>query len=156
MYVVKPSRYNGHRSKSFRHFHSRIGPTAWRLCMSPLLGSSLSSLLTRINSSRSVKYPLPRPRPRVCVIEGGMRIQEAIPISRVKRPSRRKSLPRASAAVQRWRDRSYHCHPDHPAIPLICRMPAATNDPKMLHTLRTVQNHESRMGNSLDLYQYVI
>jgi hypothetical protein len=91
-------------------------------------------------SSRSVNHPFLRIRPRVCVIEAGNMNQDASPMSSVNRPSSKNS----------------HCQPDQPAMPRICRIPAASREPTTLHVLRTVQNHDSRIGSSLALYQYVM
>jgi hypothetical protein len=41
-------------------------------------------------------------------------------------------------------------------MPLICRIPAARREPRMLQVLRTVQNHDRRIGSSVFLYQYVM
>lgn len=109
----------------------------YRLCISPLDGSSRSNRLTRIFSSCSVNQPFFLMRPLVCDGDAGMRNQEAIPTKAVKRPSMRKR----------------YFQPLHPARPLIWRIPAARREPTMLQVESTVQNHERRIGSSLDLYQ---
>ena len=43
-----------------------------------------------------------------------------------------------------------YCQPQ-PLRPRICRIPAASNDPKMLQKLSAVQNQASRVGSSFDL-----
>lgn len=44
---------------------------------------------------------------------------------------------------------THHCHPLHPLKPLICKMPAASNDPTMLTVLRAVQKNARRVGSSV-------
>ena len=44
-----------------------------------------------------------------------------------------------------------YCQPPQPLRPRICRIPAASNDPKMLQKLSAVQNQASRVGSSFDL-----
>lgn len=53
-------------------------------------------------------------------------------------------------------DNNSHCQPDQPCIPLICKIPAARREPRILQVLKTVQNHDRRIGSSVFLYQYVM
>lgn len=67
-------------------FQMRLILSAWRLCMSPFVGSSRRILDTMIVSSRSSNHPFGRNHERVCVGEGGILKNVAIPIAKVMEP----------------------------------------------------------------------
>lgn len=71
----------------------------WRLCMSPLLGSSRNTLLTTMPTSRSVNHPLGRNHVLVATAEEGMRKIAETPTVRVIRPSIRNSLQKSIGVI---------------------------------------------------------
>lgn len=107
---------------------------AWRLCMSPLEGSSRRMRLTTILISRSVNQPFGLNQALVCTAEAGMRKKDARPTVRVIRPSMRKS--------QR--------QPAQPATPRMCRSAKASKEVMIVVPERVVQKKlrcKFRMGS---------
>ena len=83
--------YKGHKSMSQRAFQSLFSDKPSRLCISPFVGSSRRMREVAMYSSRSVNQPLGRNQLFVCVGEGGILKNVAIPMRSVIAPSIRKS-----------------------------------------------------------------
>ncbi|KAH3667262.1 hypothetical protein OGAPHI_002911 [Ogataea philodendri] len=110
------------------------------LFMSPFDGSSLSTLLTMIISSRSVNQPFLFQNRFVWTTEGAITSPEIMAITSVKQPSMINS----------------HCHPVIPKMPLIRRIPYASSAVPTCVSDRAVQKYDNFIDSSLEVKKYDI